>query len=337
MLAVHHVAPRRVETREVPDPDPGPGEVVVRLGTGGICGSDLHVFRRDPWKWSPVLGHEPAGVVHRLGEGVEHLAVGDRVTLYHYQGCGHCRHCRGGEIHWCKEIGAPGWHFSGSCGEQVVMKAANALPLPDALTLDDGALIACGAGTTWSALRKVTPTAEDTAVVFGLGPIGLCGVAMLKAFGCRVIAIGRRTARLRMAEVFGADRVIDIDRDDDPVATVRSDYPDGVALAYETTGQPAAQRQMINTLGYFGRAACVGIGNKEPAVNLSAITGKQLTLRGSHVMNFAEYDSLARFMIDHDLRLHRMVTHRFPFAEGQAAFDAADSGDSAKVVLSADV
>ncbi len=334
MLAVQHIAPRRVETVEMPDPEPDFGQVVVKLHAGGLCGSDLHVYRREPWDWSPVLGHEPCGVVHRLGEGVTHLSLGQRVTLYHYQGCGHCQHCRGGEIHWCADKQAPGWHFTGSCAEQVVMNAGNALPLPDGLTFDDGALIACGAGTTWSALRKAAPTSEDTAVVFGLGPIGLCGVAMLKAFGARVIAVGRRASRLRLAETFGADALIDIDREDDPVAAIRADHPDGVSLAYETTGRPAAQQWMVETLGFFGRAAVVGIGSREPAVNLAALTYKQLTLYGSHVMNFAEYDHLARFMTEKDLRLHRMVTHRFPFADGAAAFEMADHGDCAKVVLS---
>lgn len=344
MIAVKHTAPRTAEVVEFEDPVAEPGSVVVDMRAGGICGSDLHVYRREPWDFTPVLGHEPCGVVSEVGEGVRHLRVGDRVSVYHYEACNLCRNCRRGELHWCPQFRAPGWHFPGSCGSRVAIKAVNALPLDDGLSFEDGALVACGAGTTWSALSKVRPNAEDKAVVFGLGPVGLCGVAMLAAMGVEVLAVGRRAARLELARTFGASEVIDIDLLGDQsrgetaetsavVDSIRKRWPDGATLAYETSGQPSAQRQMIDALGRFGRAVVVGIGNREPAINLASITGRQIALYGSHVLNFADYEPLVAFLIEKDLKLDRMVTHRVPYAQGDEAFRIADTGDCGKVVL----
>jgi len=306
------------------------------MRVAGICGSDLHVYRREPRKnpeHTHVPGHEPCGVVESVGEGVTNVRPGDRVTVYHYQSCGLCGRCREGNWMWCSQIRAYGWHVQGSCADKIVADARNCLPLPKELSYADGAFIACGAGTTWSALRKVRPTAEDVAVVFGLGPIGLVGVAMLEAFGTPVIAVGRRAGRLAVAEQLGADLIIDIDQDEDPVATVQRHFPQGVPLAYETSGSPVAQQQMIRCLSRGGRAACVGIGNREPAINLGGITGKQLTLHGSFVMNAGEYDALSTFMVRKNLNMDRLVTHRFGIEQAQEAFEMADTGDCAKVVL----
>ncbi|MGJ3241724.1 MAG: zinc-dependent alcohol dehydrogenase [Opitutales bacterium] len=339
MLAVKHVAPRKAEVIEMEDPEVTPGHVVVRMKAGGICGSDLHIYRREPWQFSKVLGHEPCGVVESVGEGVTHLNAGDRVTVYHYESCGHCQPCRQGYKFWCdvpEAKKAPGWHITGSCAEKVLIKAENALKLPDDLTFDDGALIACGAGTAYSALRKLHPNAEDSVTIIGLGPIGLCLVRMFKAHGCRVFAVGRRQARLDLAEAFGADTLIDIDREDDPSGVVKQTLPGGTNLAVETSGKPEGQRQMLASLSRGARCATIGIGTREPAVNLGRITGSEITIYGSYVLNFGLYEDLCRFMINSELKLDRVVTHRIPYSEGTEAFALADQGDAAKVVLTSE-
>lgn len=337
MKAVEHIGPREVRVVERAELEPGPGEVRVAMRVGGLCGSDLHRYRKAPSdRMHNVLGHEPCGVVDRLGAGVTRPAIGDRVSVYHYAGCGYCEWCRRGEIHWCEDKRVPGWHTCGSCGTQVVIKAEMALPLPEGMSFEQGAIVACGGSTTWGALTKVRPTTEDAAVVWGLGPIGLSGVAMLKAFGSRVVAVGRRRSRLELARDFGADEVIDIDRTPEAGETIRRMLPRGASLAYETSGTAQAQRQMIDTLGPFGRAVCVGLGSNEPAINLGRITGKQMTLYGSHVMNLGEYDAMLRFLQYHDLHLDRMITHALPYDRGAEAFEVADRGDCGKVVLVAD-
>lgn len=335
MKAVLHVGPRHLEIIELPDPVAGAGQAVVAMRAAGICGSDLHRYRSKPYNppLSNIPGHEPCGVVESVGEGVTHLRAGQRVTVYHYEGCGHCAPCHGGDWMWCGERRATGWHIEGSCADKLLISARNCLPLPDELSFEEGALIACGAGTTWSSLRKLRPESGETALVFGLGPIGLIGVAMLRAFGARVVAVGRRASRLRLAQEMGAESVIDIDSETDVPAAIRRVFPDGARLAFETSAAPAAQQQMIKSLGHYGRAVVVGIGNREPAFNLGALTANQLTVSGSYVMNIGEYQNLTRFLLDNPLHLGRIVTHRFSIEDAAAAFETADCGDAAKVLF----
>jgi propanol-preferring alcohol dehydrogenase len=217
--------------------------------------------------------------------------------------------------------------------EKMLVDARNCFVLPDELAFADGAFIACGAGTTWSALQKVSPRCNDRAVVFGCGPLGLLGVLFLRAYGVEAVAVGRRKARLEKAREIGAADVIDIDESDDPGELLRSRYPGGFSLAYETSGAVTAQQWMIALLSRGGRAAVVGSGPKQPAISLSEIYGKQLSLHGSFVMNAGEYDNLCRFLVSQRTPLETLVSHRFPLAEAQQAFELADSGDCTKVML----
>lgn len=335
MRAVEHVAPRQVEVVEVPDPDPGPGQAVVAMRASGICGSDLHPYRRGPGKDSPtkIHGHEPSGIVARLGKGVKHLEVGQRVMLYHFESCGLCSACRAGNRMYCVDRGGFGWHVPGAHADMKVTGAQNCLPLPNDLSFVDGAIMACAGGTTWSAFEKVNPSARDLAVVFGLGPVGLAGVILLRAMGARVLGVGRRSSRLDLARQLGAELAVDIDAEEKPPARVHEVFPEGATLAYETSGAAEAQRQMLAVLRTYGRAVCVGIGNREPAFNLGALTGKQVTLKGSWVMTPAELEALGHFLAAHKVSLERMVTHRYPIEKAQEAYEMADHGDCGKVVF----
>ena len=338
MRAVKQTGPRTVEVVTLPDPEPGPGQVVVAMRAAGLCGSDLHVYRKGPHPppYSDIPGHEPCGVVETVGAGVTHLAPGDRVTVYHYESCGRCRVCRQGNWMWCVEKQATGWHLPGSCADKLLIAARNCLPLPASLSFTEGALIACGAGTAWSALNKIRPETGDTVVVFGLGPIGLVGIALLRARGVRVVAVGRRAARLRLATEMGAETVLDAATENISEALHRL-FPGGEEagpnLAFETSSAPEAEQQMVDILCQGGRAVVVGIGNQAPAINTESLTGKQLSVHGSYVMNAGEYESLARFMAEQPLNLERIVTHRFRIEDAAEAFRTADTGDCGKVIF----
>ena len=338
MRAVVHTGPRRIEVVEVPEPVPGPRQAVVDMRVSGICGSDLHTYRREALAGVvPVpMGHEPCGVVSAVGECVTHIAPGERVSVYHYESCGACQDCHRGDWMWCRnrgDTGILGWNTPGAFQDRLLVNACNCLPLPAALNDVDGAFIACGAGTTWSALLKVEPTETDTAVVFGLGPIGLLGVMFLRAFGVRVIGVGRRAARLDMAVRLGAEDVVDVDACDEVFSALRRLCPDGISLAYETSGAVRAQADMLKVLDRGARAVCVGLGSDEPAVNLNHIAGRQLRLFGSFVMNVGEYENLTRFIMANQLDLSSLVSHRFSLDDAQQAYETADRGDCTKVIF----
>ena len=202
----------RIEVREVPDPRPGPGEAVVALRNAGICGSDLHTAHNS-WaeigeRQNLVIGHEASGVVAEVGAGVSTALVGTRVSVYHYCGCGLCRHCLAGEIVFCAGKRGYGWHVHGADADYLLTDARNCCPLPDQLTHLDGSFLACAAGTAYAALRKLeaVPGAPPCAVV-GLGPVGLAAALLARAMGWQVIGLDRIAERRAYAEAQGITTV----------------------------------------------------------------------------------------------------------------------------------
>ena len=343
MKGVVFCGDRVAEVRDFVIPTPGRGEVLIQLKRAAICGSDLHTYRRprSAFEGRPawIPGHEPAGVVTELGECCDRVQVGDRVTIYHYMGCGHCAHCRSGYIQFCPErrgLGQP--HTVGPDADYMVVDERNCLLLPEALNFEDGAMIACIAGTCFSALRKLRPNGEDTVVVFGQGPVGLMGTLMTKAMGARVIGVDPVAERRALAQALGADETLDPEEVDLGTAIADLTGGEGADAALETSGSRAAHQAVIDVLRRNGVGAFVGFGSHEPSVNLTSIIGKQLVLMGSFVMPIHYYQDLVDFILAHDLQagFQRMITHRYPIEGAAEAFRLADSGKAGKIVFAWD-
>ena len=329
---------RDVEIKEFPDPEAGPGQVVVSVKASAICGSDLPAYNAPKQhrarRGETIQGHEPSGIVEAVGPGVTEVQPGDRVTIYHYLGCGHCEQCAAGNLMWCREARGLGGGAHGGDADLLLIDERNALKLPEELSFIDGAAIACVAGTTYSALSKIAPSGRDTLAVVGLGPVGLTGVMFAKAMGARVIGIGRRKIRLDLARELGADEIVDIDQVAEPgKALLELTGGRGVDAAYETSGSPDAYAAMLQALRRGGRAVTVAGVKMESPLVLGAMVGKQLTIMGSFVMPLHMYGDLARFMVAHDLHFEPMVTHRFPLESAPEAFALFDSGECGKVVF----
>lgn len=325
--------------REFNDPKPGRGEVVVRVKAAGLCGSDIHMYHwpRKHVEGKPeiIAGHEPSGVIEELGAGVTTVKVGDRVSVYHYVGCGTCRQCLAGYRQWCREAKGLGGSVHGGDADFLVIKEENCYVLPDELSFIDGAFMACGAGTSYSALSKLRPNGTDSLAVLGLGPVGLAGVIMAKAMGAQVVAIGRRKIRLDLAREFGADYVLDAD-DPESVKVLRGLFPAGIDMVYETSGAPEAHNLVLQILRRGGKACVVAGRGSEDSLNVSAIVSKQLTIYGSFVLPIWMVPEMSAFMVRHKLPFEKMVTHRFPIERAKEAFDLFDSGECGKVILQPD-
>jgi D-arabinose 1-dehydrogenase-like Zn-dependent alcohol dehydrogenase len=205
MRGVVFLGNRKIELREFPDPAPGPGDVVLAIKASGMCGSDLHPYRAAGnaaaalglgGKGEPVIaGHEPCGVIAAVGPGVpaEQARVGQRVMNHHYRGCGECKHCRVGWSQLCRR-GITVYGMTGHGGHAPFMKvpARTNVPLPDELSFEEGAAVACGTGTAYGALKRLDVSGRDTLAVFGQGPVGLSATMLGVAMGARVIAIDPR-------------------------------------------------------------------------------------------------------------------------------------------------
>jgi threonine dehydrogenase-like Zn-dependent dehydrogenase len=336
MRGVVFTGDRRAEVRDFPDPEPGPGEVVVRMQVSGLCGSDLHLYRQTAEQRAgngTIPGHEPSGVVEALGKGVTQVQVGDRVSVYHYRGCGHCKQCLAGNIMWCPERRGYGGPIHGADADLLLTDERNCLPLPDELSFAHGALMACAAGTAYSSMRKLQVSGQDTLAVFGQGPVGLCGMLVAKAMGGRVIGIDPIAERRALSLQLGADEVLDPDEVDVREAIRDLTGGEGADLAFETSGSAGGQNGAVESLRLGGKAVFVGFGVREKTINPAQFIGRQLTLMGSFVIPIHMYWDMAKLILDHDIPLGQMVTHRFSIEEAPQAFALFDQAKTGKCVF----
>jgi propanol-preferring alcohol dehydrogenase len=328
---------RRAELKEFPVPEPGPGQVLMRVRAAGICGSDLHFYRSTPEELGVrrgvVIGHEPSGVVETVGPGVSYLRPGDRIAVNHTLGCGHCEYCLAGETVLCAEnigIAAAG---SGGDAEYTLLPASNCFRLPDELSFIEGAFLGCTGATAYNALRKLAPSGRDTLAIFGLGPVGLSAVMVGKALGATVVGIDLIPQRLVLAKDLGADTVINI-TETDPLAAIRTlNNGRGVEAALETSGSPVAQSQAVDVLRPRGKAAFVGLGKGQKSINPEQFMHKEATLFGSKVMPSGTYGEMTRFMVEKNVRFETIVTHRVALQHGADAFARFDAGAAGKFVI----
>lgn len=340
MQGVVFLGDRTVRVQDFPVPRPGNGQALIQLRRAAVCGSDLHTYRqpRSAFANLPayIPGHEPSGVVAEVGPQCRRLQVGDRVTVYHWTGCGHCSSCRSGYFQFCPDaqgLGQPA--TPGSNADYMAVDERNCLLLPDALDFEDGVFIACVAGTCFSALRKLDLNGEKNLAIFGQGPVGLTATLMAKALGVRVIGVDVMPERLALATMSGADAVVNPRTEDLGARIQELTDGQGVEAALETSGTTAAHQGIVNVLRPNGQGVFVGFGAPAPAVNLTDIIRRQLRLTGSFVMPIHYYGDLVRFMLQHDLasQFRRLITHRFSLAQAAEAFQVADTGKAGKVLF----
>lgn len=316
-----------VEVRQVPDPEPGPCDLVIAPEVVGICGTDLHLAIGDyPTGRFPVVpGHEFAGTVVSVGSAVAGFAVGDRVCVDPNVSCGICEQCRAGAVNLCPDLVPIGVSVDGACAELVRVPAKVAYHLPDGLDFATGALIeplAC----VLHAASRIRPMKDQRVLVYGAGSIGLLAVAYAKAQGARSVGVVEPSAVRRGAAVeFGAD-----------VLHAPGERPGqhDVDLVIEASGHPSAVADALDRLAKRGTLLQMGVVSPEAAIDLFAydLFDRELSLVGSQSLANAYPDAVDA--VPHLPRLaERMVTHTFGLEEYGAALDAARSDTARKVHL----
>lgn len=344
MRGVVFTGNRQLEIRDLPIPDPGPEQALVKMEVSSICGTDMHFYRkswdelvelRKSFNGSPdtIPGHEPCGIVEAVGSKVTSVEPGDRVTVYQHVGCGTCGYCRRGEVMFCSQREGYGSVHDGSCADYVVAPARNCMKLPDALSFERAAVISCAGGTAYQSIQRINPSGADTVGIFGLGPVGLCAVAFAVARGSRVIALDLQLERLQLARAMGAERVINVAEQDAVVELMELTNGRGVDAAADYSGSPRAQESMVAAAAKWARLCLIGVG--EPFL-LDAFRGmimRQLTLMGSWIYNLGQHDQIVEHVLERSIPLEALITHRFPIEQADEAFRVFDSGATGKVVF----
>lgn len=340
MKAVIFLGDRRAVVQEKKDPEPRAGEVVVRMKASGICGSDMHKYRSTPEEIRKggfsnlVIGHEPAGIVERIGEGVENVRVGERVWVYHNAGCGYCPECLSGYHQLCKKLWLLGTNTDGSWADFMLTRAMSCISLPEKLSFIDGAIMACTGGTVYRALERLNLKGYDTFAIFGMGPLGLCGVLLAKALGARVIAVDLEDERLNAAKRLGADDIINGGRED-PADSIRSlTEQRGASASIDFSGNASANA--IHCLGFGGRAALIGFGHDLTEgfqLRTHDMIFKNLTVMGNLVFPISTCQEMMNFLQLHDISLESIVTQRFPIEKAAEALNLFDTLKTGKIAF----
>lgn len=329
MLAAYLPGNRTVQLREVPAPQPGAGDVLLATRASTICGSDLRAIYREhlgegPEAYQNVIGgHEPAGVVAAVGEGVTRLVPGDRVVVYHISGCGFCDECRAGYQIGCTspEREAYGWQRDGGHADFLLAREHDLIKLPESLSYLDGACVACGFGTAYEALRRVGVSGRDRLLVVGLGPVGLAVGLLAKKMGAsEVIGTDPSPERRGLALRLGA-----VDVAEESVTGAEAD------VAVDCSGVGAGQLSALKNTRRWGRVALVGEGGQLSVDVSDVIIHRQLTLHGSWVTSTVHMRELLDRLDRWGLHPADIVTETFSLADAADAYRLADSGVSGKV------
>lgn len=253
---------QQLEERDVPEPKAGRGEIVVRVAAAGICHSDAH-YRAGTSPVGPLPltpGHEVAGTVTQVGEGVTSVSVDDRVALHYLVTCGVCEYCVRGLEQFCTTGKMIGKHRDGGYAESIVVPAQNAVRIPAQVGFDEAAIMMCSTATAYHALRRARLSGGDTVAIFGVGGLGMSAVQLARACGAaKVFAVDIDPGKLAQAETYGAVPV----HGKDAVAAIRTQTAGrGVDVAVELAGLPVTQEQAVQVLAVHGRASLAGITQK---------------------------------------------------------------------------
>lgn len=333
--AVMYAFGKPLELTAVPDPAPVTGGVVIQVGATGVCRSDWHAWQgHDPTiKLPHILGHELAGTVAALGEGVTGWQIGERVTVPFCCGCGHCEMCREGSTHICHNEYQPGFSGWGSFAEYVALPyaEANLVRLSESLSFAEGASLGCRFMTAFHALTAQGGVrAGQWVAVHGCGGVGLSAVMIAAALGARVIALDIDAEKLTAAAALGAEHTVlsHTGLSGHPVREIVELTGGGAQVSLDALGSAATCRNSVRCLRKKGRHVQVGLllGEGKPvALPLGEVIAKELEVVGSHGMPARSYPALLELITSGVVSPQKLIAKTIPLAEAGAELAAMGS------------
>ncbi|WP_043817325.1 L-threonine 3-dehydrogenase [Deinococcus maricopensis] len=321
-----------------PVPTPGPNDLLIRVRKSSICGTDVHIYNWDAWASQTipvpmVVGHEYMGVVEDMGSEVRGFSVGDRVSGEGHITCGHCRNCRAGRRHLCRNTLGVGVNRPGSFAEYLVIPAFNAFKIPDDIP-DDVAAIFDPFGNAVHTALSFDLVGEDV-LITGAGPIGIMAAAVARHVGARnVVITDVNDYRLDLARNMGATRAVNVAREDLwTVAQTELGMTEGFDVGLEMSGNGAAFNQMIKTMNHGGKIALLGIPSAGVSIDWNDVIFKGLIIKGIYGREMFETWYKMAALVQSGLDLTPIITHHYGIRDFQQGFDAMLSGQSGKVIL----
>lgn len=322
---------------DAPVPEIGPDDVLIRVHKTGICGTDIHIWDWDEWaaKTVPVpliTGHEFAGEIVELGRNVTDLTLGQRVSGEGHLIGKHSRQSRAGKFHLDPETRGIGVNEQGAFAEYLRLPAFNAVPLPDEVDDEIGAILDPLGNAVHTAL-SFDLVGEDV-LVTGAGPIGIMAAAVARHVGARhVVITDVNPARLALAEKVADVVPVNVASEDLRDVITKLKMKEGFDVGLEMSGNQRAMDQMVEALVMGGRIALLGIPPGKSPVDWSRIVFKAITLKGVYGREIFEtwYKMIA--MLENGLDVRNVITHRMPVADYRTGFETMKSGQSGKIVL----
>jgi threonine 3-dehydrogenase len=330
-------AERGIWMQDIPLPEVGHNDVLIKVGHSAICGTDIHIYQWDEWARSAVpvplaIGHEFSGEIVECGSEVRGFEPGDRVSAEGHITCGVCRNCRAGRRHLCMNTVGVGVNRPGAFAEYIAVPAFNVFKLPGAIT-DDMASILDPLGNATHTALSFDLVGEDI-LITGAGPIGIMAVAIARFSGARHIVITDvNDYRLDLARTMGASAALNVTREslDDTMKTLG--MTEGFDVGMEMSGNPSAFRDMLRTMHHGGKIAILGIPPDETSIDWNQVIFKGLVLKGIYGREMFETWYKMSSMLQSGLNIEPIITHHFAIDDFEPAFQLMESGQSGKIIL----
>ena len=322
---------------DVPLPEIGINDVLIKVDRTGICGTDLHIYNWDDWaqKTIPVpmvVGHEFVGEIVETGSNVADFEAGDIVSGEGHVVCGRCRNCFAGRRHLCAATKGIGVNRPGAFAEYISLPMTNVWKHSADINLDMAALFDPFGNAVHTALSF--PVLGEDVLITGAGPIGIMAVAICQYAGARSIVITDvNPYRLKLAKTMGATRCVNVL--EEKIEDVQSELHirEGFDVGLEMSGNPDAFRSLLSNMCHGGKIAMLGIPSEEIAIDWNTVVFNMLTIKGIYGREMYETWYKMTVMLEGGLDISHVLTHRFPVDEFQQAFDIMNSGQSGKIIL----
>lgn len=335
--AVFYGPDQPLKVEEVPDPTPGPEEVLVKVAGCGVCHTDLHyidhgvpTFKQPPL----ILGHETSGTIAGIGSSVGGWQEGDRVLLPAVYGCGQCAMCRTGRENVCERMVMFGNNVDGGYAEYILAPAKDVLALPEEIPLVAGAIIADAVTTPFHAVvnrGRVRP--GDRVVVFGCGGIGLNVVQIAAALGASVIAVDVIDEKLQWAQRLGAEKTLNSKEYERVDKEIRKLTGGGADIGFEAIGNPTTQAQTFASLRTGGRFVMVGYSAEKMSLDAGRVMYREMEIIGSLGCRAVDYPRVLDLARLGKIKVEELVTATYPLDEINSAFDGLRRGEGIRSVV----